>query len=615
MLVLSRHRDETVMIGEDIELMTLYGFDEDGSRQISAHSRAFEGRRPPDALPDASMSLTLVVENRLWGLVTCHDRSPSVPSRRACALCDLVAEVAAIQVESIRRGARCEVGRSVGHWRARLSAQMARGRSLDEAICREGRELLTLMGATGLAVLHRDERQVLGETPAGSALDELADRLTGSAPTEMSFVLNLRPGHSPFGGLGMRAAGVCLVPLAPTSDRFLVFFRSASRRDDPPACDHGPDVAPWTERQRWLASGLRFVALEALGTDPQETVALASEHEARQTLLDAALDCRKRDVLALIREMLIPFIPDPSIEGHTESVLATRVDTLAGAYEQLADSDVRVGSLADVIRAEVAAAGVGMEEHLVVSGVDVGLNGDALAMMTMVVHELVRDAGCAATSDGVCAALEVAIESVDDSIVDVLWRETVAEDGARIERDGSGAAIIERAVRIGLGGTVSDHRAVGGRVVRIGLPARHVAFLRPGLLEDPAQELVHRAALADRTVFIAEDDALHAVNLETALRRRGLRASKPVGSLEQAVRSIEAAFPGCAVLDVHLGHENTFGLADRLQAAGVPFLFVAGHGEGALIPARFDGVPVLAKPVRDEMLGRALMGVLSAAAA
>jgi hypothetical protein len=69
-----------------------------------------------------------------------------------------------------------------------------------------------------------------------------------------------------------------------------------------------------------------------------------------------------------------------------------------------------------------------------------------------------------------------------------------------------------------------------------------------------------------------------------------------VGSLRQAETPLGAGGLDGAVIDMNLRGEPAYGLAERLQAAGVPFVIVSGYSLEAL-PASLSQVPRLEKPV------------------
>jgi hypothetical protein len=56
-----------------------------------------------------------------------------------------------------------------------------------------------------------------------------------------------------------------------------------------------------------------------------------------------------------------------------------------------------------------------------------------------------------------------------------------------------------------------------------------------------------------------------------------------------------------AILDVNLGGELIYPVADALAARGVPFVFVTGYGAES-IDGRFAHVPILQKPIERHVL-------------
>jgi CheY-like chemotaxis protein len=114
------------------------------------------------------------------------------------------------------------------------------------------------------------------------------------------------------------------------------------------------------------------------------------------------------------------------------------------------------------------------------------------------------------------------------------------------------------------------------------------------------------ADLARRHVLLVEDEALIAMDLETTLQGRGCEVLGPVATVAEAVEAVaaERRLDG-AVLDINLGDEQVFPVADALAERGVPFVFLTGY-ERKILPARHRGRPILAKPYRTEELMRLL---------
>ena len=108
---------------------------------------------------------------------------------------------------------------------------------------------------------------------------------------------------------------------------------------------------------------------------------------------------------------------------------------------------------------------------------------------------------------------------------------------------------------------------------------------------------LHRPVATGRLrVLLAEDEALIAMTLGDLLHGVGVDVAGPASTVRQALTLIESQghFHG-ALLDLSLGGEKVYPVAEELNRRGVPFAFLTGYGKAGVDPA-FSAVPVLTKP-------------------
>ena len=122
------------------------------------------------------------------------------------------------------------------------------------------------------------------------------------------------------------------------------------------------------------------------------------------------------------------------------------------------------------------------------------------------------------------------------------------------------------------------------------------------------------AALAGLRMLIVEDEAMVAMMLEDQLMEFGCVVVGVAGSVSEGLAKIEIVAPDldAAVLDVNLGGEKVYPVAEKLTERGVPFIFATGYGTAGIAPA-FARVPTLAKPYTPKALEDMLASVTEAA--
>lgn len=114
------------------------------------------------------------------------------------------------------------------------------------------------------------------------------------------------------------------------------------------------------------------------------------------------------------------------------------------------------------------------------------------------------------------------------------------------------------------------------------------------------------ASLRGLRVLVAEDEYLVADALSQLLAGIGAHVLGPAPTVERAIELIETepAIDG-AVLDINLGGDTSYAVADLLTGRGVPFLFTTGYGRSDL-PQRYADAIHCQKPIDFEELKRAL---------
>ena len=112
--------------------------------------------------------------------------------------------------------------------------------------------------------------------------------------------------------------------------------------------------------------------------------------------------------------------------------------------------------------------------------------------------------------------------------------------------------------------------------------------------------------LNDRRILVVEDEYMFASDMKAELESVGATVLGPVGSVKNATALICAEqHLDAALLDINLGDEMVFEVADLLVERNVPFVFTTGY-DSSVIPVRFSHVAHYEKPLNVRHVTQAL---------
>ncbi|UZK67802.1 response regulator [Sphingomonas sp. M1-B02] len=101
--------------------------------------------------------------------------------------------------------------------------------------------------------------------------------------------------------------------------------------------------------------------------------------------------------------------------------------------------------------------------------------------------------------------------------------------------------------------------------------------------------------LAGRRMLIVEDEMLVLMHIEAALAELGCSTVLAAANVDQAVGLLSKHNFDLAILDVNLGGEKSYPVADALAKRSIPFAFSTGCGDHG-DRTDFEERPVLRKP-------------------
>jgi len=595
----------------------------------------------------ASLSISIIVEGRLWGLFACHHYSARCPTFERRSVAELFSQMFSMRLESRERQETVEYER-----RARdISDQLLGAVASDETLLKDpdwlGDILTHAIPADGVGVWIGGNHAFSGTTPPLEDFRRIVRALNGTAAGKVYATDHIGSIVSGAEAFASSTAGMLAIPISRSPRDYVVLFRrelihSVRWAGDPhKPIEYGPNgprltpresfaewkeliegrSKPFTGSERRVAETLRATLIEVVLRLADEASAERQQASARQELLIAELNHRVRNILGVIRGLIRQSQPTGGDMAEFVKVVDGRIHALARAHNQITDDHWGPAPMQALIDAE-AAAFVSEPDRIVTQGEPVLLNPQAYSTMALVVHELVTNS----TKYGALSAAggRVTIGWRRDAKNDLVleWREQGGPSVSPPTRKGFGTTIIDRSVPYDLGGKASIDYDPKGVQASFWIPSRHVSEARTVTgqpIKYPRPAVGHPQAapttvLTGETVLLVEDSLIIALDAEDIVGRLGADSVSPAATVEAALELIEAARPTVAMLDINLGDRTSYPIADRLMELNVPFLFATGYGEQANLPMDHRGRLVVQKPYTLENVARAMDSLLGRSA-
>lgn len=592
----------------------------------------------------ASLSISIVVDDKLWGLIACHHYAPLSPSIERRTTAELFAQLFSLRLESRERRDLVEYER-----RARdVSDQLLGAVASDETLLRDpdwlGDILTSVIPADGVGVWINGSYAFSGVTPSTEEFRRIIRALNGTASGKVFATDRIGSLVDGADGWAKDAAGLLAIPISRSPRDYVVLFRREMKEEvrwagDPhKPVEYGPNgprltprqsfaewqelveghSAPFTPSQLRVAETMRATLIEVVLRLADEAAAERRSANARQELLIAELNHRVRNILGVIRGLIRQSQPDEPAVRDFVKLVDGRIHALARAHNQITDDHWGPAPLEALIDAEAAAFTVNKQSAIHAEGPPILLNPQAFSTMALVVHELVTNSTKYGSLSG-DGEVHIHWERSASGDLVVQWRESRGPEVAPPTRKGFGSTIIERSVPYDLGGSAVSEFDPAGFRARFVIPKRHVSE-RPVAMRRIALPHSHREVeptipsdlLSDVTVLLVEDSLIIALDAEDILQ--SLDATVLIASsAEAALDLLGETQPNLAILDINLGDQTSFGVADRLTDLGVPFFFASGYGEQANLPMEHRARTVIQKPYTTSNVVRAIEGVFQPA--
>jgi PAS domain S-box-containing protein len=334
--------------------------------------------------------------------------------------------------------------------------------------------------------------------------------------------------------------------------------------------------------------------------------------EERQILLAEEVDHRARNVVAVVQSIMRLTRAD-SIEEYI-AALDGRIGALSNAHRLLAGSRWEGADLNRLVEEEFAPYRAAGNERVSAQGPIVLLPPATAQTIALALHELATNAGKYGALSSGAGRVKLTWRTKSGQ-VELVWAE---HDGPKIttpSQQGYGSRAIVAGIERQLGGMVNFDWQESGLRCTLCVPYEGNELLKrhpfaPRQIDGvPSQTVASGIDPDEKRVLLVEDEPLVSMMLADMLSAFGHKVDGPYSRFSDAILAAKTNNLQAGILDVNLGGEKTYAVADILANRNIPFAFVTGYGPDSIVSA-FSHAPVLQKPIEAAKLHALLQQIV-----
>lgn len=582
----------------------------------------------------ASLSISIIVRGRLWGLFACHHYSAMVLPQSLRTAAEMFSELFSLMVER-------DLGRTQAAFHAigrelhdRMMRAVAGGGTLFDSLPALRPIIQRVLPHDGASVFVDGIYESQGAAPSDDEFRAIVPMLNASASSRVIATDSLAekiPHAARFAGT---AAGALIIPVSRSPRDYFVLWRKELRQtvtwagNPEKVVEVGPlgdrltprksfeawqqsvegRSAEWTETERQIAESLRVTLLEVILRLTDEANQERAKSQQQQDLLIAELNHRVRNILNLIRGLINQSRHEAMDVDAFARMIGGRISALAIAHDNITRENWAPASLDELIESEAQAYLSGKLDRLKVEGDEAAISPEAYTVLALVIHEMITNSvkyGALCDSSG---SLTITV-SCDNAGMTIRWRERGGPPVKPPERRGFGSTIIEKSIPFELDGRAQVDYKLSGVEAEFWIPGRYVTCeKRKGTLErrrnQEGRQPMPSGEVSAKRILLVEDSMIIALDTEECLLGLGSEQVEVQGTVAGALAALGKSEFDLALLDFNLGSESSQRVAEELRARGIPFWLATGYGEMADKVEDLGAQGLLVKPYGREELVR-----------
>lgn len=173
----------------------------------------------------ASMSISLMKDGKLWGLVACHHYSPRYVPYEIRTACEFLGQVMSLELASKEENEDIDYKLKLKSIQSQLIDSLSQSEDWAKALLEDSEKLLSLTGSHGLAMLYAGEWTLIGQTPKESEIEDLSEWIAPQIKGDIWASDSLPSIYPDAEKFKDKASGVLALALTKINNNYIIWFR------------------------------------------------------------------------------------------------------------------------------------------------------------------------------------------------------------------------------------------------------------------------------------------------------------------------------------------------------------------------------------------------------
>ena len=207
----------------------------------------------------ASMSISIVRNDKLWGLIACHHMTPHFVSYGLRCACEILGRAMSLQLSNVEAQEDAGAIIQMQKIQSNLIELLSGDEPLTSSLTSHQPGILDLVSASGAAVCVNDEIYEVGQTPPAIAIKKILDWILKQPERELFSTSSLTRFYPKARTWRKDASGVMALILSKSHRQAIIWFRPeviqtiqwAGNPDKPVEVDGQKDLSPRNSFEAW----------------------------------------------------------------------------------------------------------------------------------------------------------------------------------------------------------------------------------------------------------------------------------------------------------------------------------------------------------------------------